>query len=511
MRSGRSSPVVARVARRAAAWSAVVSRRTWAGERRFGARKSVNPAAGAASRRAWSHAGTVVPLKASSSRSSGSGEPDASARTGSSTRRWYGRSVPARARRSPYDQPVTTTRARSRPGRAGLTLPEGLRLGLRGLGLPDRGRGRRGRPGSLHLGHLLPRFPGAIADGQTGDVACDHYHRYREDVDLMAGLGARVYRFSVSWPRIQPKGTGPGQRARPRLLRPPRRCAPRRRHPAARQPLPLGPAAGAPGRGRLREPVRSSTGSPSTPGSSRRGSAIGSRDWMTFNEPAVYAYLGHADGIHAPGLRDWPTAIRVVDNELRAHAAAGAAIRAVVREAKVGVVLRHEPGRAGHRHGPRPQRPRPQWSAARDAWFLDPLFGRGYPEAGHGGARAAGHLDGVELGGAAAGRPRLPRAQLLPPRSGARAVGSTVRLRDRRPARDRADRDGLGGRAGWAARRAAPAAPRVRAAEIVITENGAAYPDSARGRRARPRRRSDLVPGAPPRAAMPRRWRRACR
>src|SRR6185369_1159408 len=52
------------------------------------------------------------------------------------------------------------------------------------------------------------RVPGAIADGQTGDVACDHYHRYPEDVALMAGLGAREYRFSISWSRVQPAGSG---------------------------------------------------------------------------------------------------------------------------------------------------------------------------------------------------------------------------------------------------------------------------------------------------------------
>ena len=53
-------------------------------------------------------------------------------------------------------------------------------------------------------------------------------------------------------------------------------------------------------------------------------SALGDRvkDWMTFNEPACFAFLGHADGIHAPGMRDWPTAIRVADHQLRAHAAA---------------------------------------------------------------------------------------------------------------------------------------------------------------------------------------------
>src|SRR5204863_7689797 len=62
-------------------------------------------------------------------------------------------------------------------------------------------------------------------------------------------------------------------------------------------------------------------------------------DWMTFNEPAVFAFLGHAEGIHAPGLHDWPTAIRVAHNELRAHAAAAAVIRGRVRGARIGVAF----------------------------------------------------------------------------------------------------------------------------------------------------------------------------
>ncbi len=50
--------------------------------------------------------------------------------------------------------------------------------------------------------------PGRVRDGDTGDVACDHYHRYREDVSLLAGLGLNAYRFSISWPRVLPAGTG---------------------------------------------------------------------------------------------------------------------------------------------------------------------------------------------------------------------------------------------------------------------------------------------------------------
>src|ERR671935_2045842 len=57
------------------------------------------------------------------------------------------------------------------------------------------------------------RVPGAIANGETGDVACDHYHRWREDVDLMAELGLEAYRFSIAWPRVQPDGRGELNRA----------------------------------------------------------------------------------------------------------------------------------------------------------------------------------------------------------------------------------------------------------------------------------------------------------
>src|SRR3954467_1834029 len=52
------------------------------------------------------------------------------------------------------------------------------------------------------------RVPGAVVNGDTGDVACDHYHRYRDDVALLAELGARAYRFSIAWTRVMPSGAG---------------------------------------------------------------------------------------------------------------------------------------------------------------------------------------------------------------------------------------------------------------------------------------------------------------
>ena len=239
------------------------------------------------------------------------------------------------------------------------------------------------------------RRPGAIADGSTGDVACDHYHRYPEDVGLMAELGARAYRFSISWSRILPTGTGavnqPGldfyQRLVDELL------------DAGVQPLvnlfhwDLPQA--------LQD--RGGFANPEVAGwfsdyAALLASNLGDRvkDWMTFNEPAVYAFLGHADGIHAPGLRDWPTAIRVADNELRAHAVAAQAIRAQVDGAKIGMAIDVNQV-APATDSDRDRVAADQWSSARDAWFLDPLYGRGYPALGLEAHREAGHLEGIDL------------------------------------------------------------------------------------------------------------------
>src|SRR5271169_764052 len=55
---------------------------------------------------------------------------------------------------------------------------------------------------------VFAHTPGKIERGETGDVACDHYHRYRDDVALMAELGLNAYRFSISWPRVMPQGAG---------------------------------------------------------------------------------------------------------------------------------------------------------------------------------------------------------------------------------------------------------------------------------------------------------------
>ena len=87
-----------------------------------------------------------------------------------------------------------------------------VRLGRLHRRLPDRGRRRRGRPGPSHLGHLHRPARARSATATPATSACDHYHRYAEDVALMRGLGVDAYRFSIAWPRVQPDRARPGQR-----------------------------------------------------------------------------------------------------------------------------------------------------------------------------------------------------------------------------------------------------------------------------------------------------------
>jgi beta-glucosidase len=320
------------------------------------------------------------------------------------------------------------------------------------------------------------RRPGAIADGSTGDVACDHYHRYPGDVALMADLGARAYRFSVSWPRVLPAGTGavnqPGLDFYGRLVDDLLEAGIRPLVNLFHWDLPQ--ALQDRGGFANREVVGWFNDYAELVASS-----LGDRvkDWMTFNEPAVFAFLGHADGIHAPGLRDWPTAIRVADNELRAHAGAATAIRAMVADAKVGIAIdvNHV---APATDSEQDRNAADQWSSARDAWFLDPLFGRGYPALGREAHRAAGHLDGIDLAD--------------PPAGDLDYLGLNYYRRDSVSARsDRAFDWEIGAVPGseqtqmdW---HVAPDGLRDTLVdlhqtygppEIVVTENGAAYPDS---------------------------------
>src|SRR5262249_50983601 len=96
----------------------------------------------------------------------------------------------------------------ARPESAPRRFPDRFGWGVATLAYQIEGAGRADGRGES-IWDVFSHTPGKTRGGATGDIATDHYHRYREDVALMAALGIRSYRFSIAWPRIQPTGTGP--------------------------------------------------------------------------------------------------------------------------------------------------------------------------------------------------------------------------------------------------------------------------------------------------------------
>ncbi|HTT38710.1 MAG TPA: GH1 family beta-glucosidase [Burkholderiales bacterium] len=221
------------------------------------------------------------------------------------------------------------------------------------------------------------RDPSRIADGETPATTCDHYHRYRDDLDLMRALGLRAYRFSIAWPRILPTGTGAvnsaGLAFYDRLVD---AMLERGIRPFATLfhwdlPQAMQDRGGWANRATIdaylyyaETVVR------------RLGDRI--KDWMTHNEPWVYSFCGHLYGVHAPGVRDLRTALATAHHLLVSHGCALPLIRATCSGARVGIVNNLE--------WIEPASDRPEdvaaamrWDGAFVRWFHDPLFGRGYP------------------------------------------------------------------------------------------------------------------------------------
>ncbi|MFF0837990.1 MULTISPECIES: GH1 family beta-glucosidase [unclassified Streptomyces] len=219
--------------------------------------------------------------------------------------------------------------------------------------------------------------PGKIANDDNGDVACDHYHRWREDIGLMRRLGTNAYRLSVAWPRVIPGGTG---------------------------------AVNAKGLAFYDELVDALLEAGITPavtlyhwdlpqalqdrgGWPERATALAFADyastvaerlgdrvklWATLNEPSCSAWIGHLEGTMAPGWTDLTAAVRASYHLLLGHGLATSAIRAAVPDAQVGIVNnlstvfpatdRPEDLAAARRHDGHVNR-----------WWLDPVHGRGFP------------------------------------------------------------------------------------------------------------------------------------
>jgi beta-glucosidase len=238
-------------------------------------------------------------------------------------------------------------------------------------GVSEGGRGRS-------IWDTYSHTPGRILNGETGDVAVDHFHRWPQDLDIIRDLGMGAYRFSIAWPRVQPGGSGAFN---PEgiafysalvdgLLE--RGVAPVATLYHWDLPQELEDAGGWPNR---------ETALRFADYAGRMARELGDRVkiWITLNEPYCSAYLGYASGVHAPGRTDPAAALAAVHHLNLAHGLGGRAVRAATREAQLAVSL--------NLHVIRPEDPASdadldavrQIDAMANRAFLGPMLDGAYP------------------------------------------------------------------------------------------------------------------------------------
>ncbi len=222
------------------------------------------------------------------------------------------------------------------------------------------------------------RQAGTIADGSSGDVACDHYHRCQDDLDLVAWLGVDAYRFSVSWPRVQPAGRGAWnpqgldfyERLVDGLLA--RGIKPCLTLNHWDLPAALQAEGGWANRATVAQFVDYALGV-----HARLGDRVASI--TTHNEPWVIATLGHESGIFAPGLKSRAIAAQVSHHLLLSHGMALQALRAAGCRSQLGIVLNLAPIHAATDSAA--DRAHARLADGRLVrWYMDPLFKAEYPQ-----------------------------------------------------------------------------------------------------------------------------------
>lgn len=182
----------------------------------------------------------------------------------------------------------------------------------------------------------MTRWPGKVKHGNTGDVACDHYHRYEEDIQIMKDLGLHAYRLSLSWPRIMPEGSGKVNQAGldfyDRLIDGLLGAGVTPWVTLFHWDYPLELFH----RGGWMNPASSDWFAEYTEVAVK---ALGDRvkHWITHNEPQMFIGLGHELGIHAPGMNHPKSdLVRMVHHALVAHGKACMKIREHVEDAQIG-------------------------------------------------------------------------------------------------------------------------------------------------------------------------------
>jgi beta-glucosidase len=219
------------------------------------------------------------------------------------------------------------------------------------------------------------RQPGKVVNGDHGDVACDHLRLMADDVKLMADLGLGAYRFSFAWARVLPEGVGAPSASGLRqyhelielLLAHDIEPVPTLFHWDLPQALE--------DRGGFRE--RESAwwfAEYAALMVSEFGDEV--KRWATLNEPWCYAYLGHASGDHAPGMRDPRAAVAVAHHQLLAHGHAVLAMRSLHADLSIGTVINPAPVHVDDALGDDARR---RIDGTLNRWWLDSLLLGRYP------------------------------------------------------------------------------------------------------------------------------------
>jgi beta-glucosidase len=219
--------------------------------------------------------------------------------------------------------------------------------------------------------------PGKIDNGDTGDVACDHYHLWRDDIRLMKEIGLKAYRFSISWPRLFPGGRGEINQSGidfysqlvDELLE--KEIEPYVTLYHWDLPQALQDQGGWPARITAEAFVEYADLV-----SRKLGDRV--KHWMTLNEPFVSAWVGYMEGRHAPGHKNVDEMLAAAHHLLLAHGWAVPVIRANVPGAQVGIVLNLS-GAAPASKSYVDRAAAWREDGILNRWYLDPLAGRGYP------------------------------------------------------------------------------------------------------------------------------------
>ncbi|MEJ7837507.1 MAG: GH1 family beta-glucosidase [Thermomicrobiales bacterium] len=265
----------------------------------------------------------------------------------------------------------------SNSARSGLSFPQGFVWGAATAAYQVEGAATEDGRGES-IWDRFSHTPGKTHNGDTGDVAIDHYHLWKSDLEIMSELGLNAYRFSLAWPRIIPTGRGQinekgldfYDRLTDGLLE--RGISPWPTLYHWDLPQVLEDAGGWRNRATVdafADYVDAIT--------RRLGDRV--KNWITVNEPWVAGFLGHLMGIHAPGLRNLGAALSASHHLLLAHGRAMDVIRSNVPDSKAGITLNltmvypngDSAADAEVAH---------QMDGQVNRWFLDPVFRGQYPE-----------------------------------------------------------------------------------------------------------------------------------